>query len=1231
MAFRKILLMCSLFLIFFHPAVAVEGHQNVYDYSSDYDISEMGELNYSYLSENWDHSRKIDMSEQWDGDRTWGGPHKVFAVRIDSQSLINSGKMRRDCGDIRIAWKGQVVASRVQPDTCSTEDTWIRFSNGHDGDEIRFDPNEKVEEIEVFYGNPDPEALKLRVSPSNNNPATNVHPEGPIETYYGTHQSTTYVDHDTHLHDRGVDSGEAYQDWHVDFTSSQYGDQNPDTIYISDDDGNSASESSPGDYYTVKTGDYSWLEPGDDVTVYFNSWNTDSSQVTKQMPTINEAPDKPSSPSPSDGGTADGSPPEISVDVSDPDNDNMDVTFYQGSISSQQAEVGEAGARTSMGDDNWYSESYSSYSFGERPLIFSTTQTTNGGQDPSSAHLRNIDTNGFDTQHCEFEGGDGCDTHNQEENGWLALEPSQLDGLDGVDYGTFQTNSGSGSYTVSFSGMSETPIVFAQSQTSDGAPTRNTQVHSVSSSGASIEFCEQESNDGCEGHTSERVAWLAIDRSQITDKTGFDYGTVNVDDSNWNNVNFDQSFSNPVVIADVQTENGGQEALYPEANNVGTGGADVRYCESEANDNCDTHAQETVAWMAIDQGALTLSTSSSSSSDTVTRSWSGSAHFDTQSININNVQDVQGMTTTDSGNDAYGHAHSGSTTLYIELYDPGSGSWNRVWSNSISGSQNMYGISTSFSTQDVGRIRIGCSNHQNNCYHSMGNLEFDFDVETWAGSEIDTDNSVSSGTEASVTFDGANCGNSYNWYAVASDGQEETASDTFSFDVDCNDPPSIDSGPSFSDGSTHSFTASAEVSDPDGNLDECDFEVVSSSGSQTYTDSNPGSTCSVSGISYDEVNAGHTENVDVTVTARDSYGETDSASGSHSFPNNAPSPSDLLFTDYISEHAFNVTATVDEDDNGDNELDACDWRFESGSDTYTETTSPQGTSGDYECHFENFSNAVSGFEVGDDVDVTLTARDIHGATGTASGTETIGNDQPVYSEPKPPNMSVVSDEVPELSVLVNDPEDPELNVYFRNSDDGALIGKDTVRPGKRASTDWNGLYVGRTYDWYVQVSDGYTNNSNSAEPWNFTKTLSGDYRLRSEINHRYTAIITSVGKPSYVSYQVLNPISSNKTVTTELSGVNAEFSDGSQEKTYELGPYGREEFQIQIEPDDNGTQYLTVRSTEQTTGIQNEDRMEILVKELQTSTGRAEQVPGLQLIQLMVLIVAGAFFFLHFS
>lgn len=298
-----------------------------------------------------------------------------------------------------------------------------------------------------------------------------------------------------------------------------------------------------------------------------------------------------------------------------PEPDVPDDSFAATTSTSTTTTIGEAGVRGSMDNAEWNTASLSG-SYSQTPHVFVTTQTTGGNQDPSAAHLRGVTTSSFETQHCEWDGSDTCDTHNTEHNGWMAVDPGDVNPIDGMETGTVSLD-GNGNQgttkTVSFSEtFSSPPLVFVQSQTEEGNnEPLNSQVVDVSSTGFTVEFCEQEGTDDCDGHMSESIGWWAVHPSQVDKGSTWDWGTKDIGNSQWTSISFSQTFSQaPVVLAMVQTENGNQEALYPEVQSVDTAGAQIRYCEADGGDDCDSHNTETVAWIAAEPGSLDVSSSS---------------------------------------------------------------------------------------------------------------------------------------------------------------------------------------------------------------------------------------------------------------------------------------------------------------------------------------------------------------------------------------------------------------------------------------------------------------------------------------------------------------------------------------------------------------------------------------------------------------------------------------------
>lgn len=328
---------------------------------------------YEIVQEEWKYSQEINFSEVWEGERYWGSSHRIYPIQINTKKLIEQGKVREDCMDIRIASEGKLVGTRVQDRTCNTEETWVYFSNNRNAFGYIFDPVEKVEQIEVFYGHGNASLGNHRVSPYNRNLATNIRPESAIEMYYGTHGGV-WVNHDTHLHQN--DKSAPSQTWHVDFRND-HGNVGTDNIIIQDQDGNSVTRNS-GDYYTIDSGNVpSWVQQGEDITVYFRSnyeshsgeratSNQRSAQWGYPVQFSNPSPARSTSTSPTST-----SSPDLSVDIDDPSggSNTYDVTFYDASDNSVIGSdtVSSGGTATqnwgvaSGQTYTWYVEATSSY------------------------------------------------------------------------------------------------------------------------------------------------------------------------------------------------------------------------------------------------------------------------------------------------------------------------------------------------------------------------------------------------------------------------------------------------------------------------------------------------------------------------------------------------------------------------------------------------------------------------------------------------------------------------------------------------------------------------------------------------------------------------------------------------------------------------------------------------------------------------------------------------------
>lgn len=268
--------------------------------------------------------------------------------------------------------------------------------------------------------------------------------------------------------------------------------------------------------------------------------------------------------------------------------------------------VGEAGVVTVPASAGWESVELSR-SYGE-PVFFANSNTENEEESPKVGEVRNTESDSFDVRVCEHEDGYGCDTHVEEDAGWMVFDLQEVGGLDGVDGGTLALEEmGPGeATTVEFEeSFNNIPIVISQIQESDDNEVI-VKASSVTDSYVDLYLCGvgEEEND-CGDYDPQEVGWIAVDPQENPFASSFEAGTTSMRDSEWTSQSFSESFTGPPsVVATIQTNNGGQQHKPSMARGVTSSEMDIRYCEHDGGNICDTHAEEDVGWFAAQEGDI---------------------------------------------------------------------------------------------------------------------------------------------------------------------------------------------------------------------------------------------------------------------------------------------------------------------------------------------------------------------------------------------------------------------------------------------------------------------------------------------------------------------------------------------------------------------------------------------------------------------------------------------------
>ncbi|MFB6208304.1 MAG: hypothetical protein ABEJ69_03065, partial [Candidatus Nanohaloarchaea archaeon] len=437
----------------------------------------------------------------------------------------------------------------------------------------------------------------------------------------------------------------------------------------------------------------------------------------------------------------------------------------------------------------------------------------------------------------------------------------------------------------------------------------------------------------------------------------------------------------------------------------------------------------------------------------------------------------------------------------------------------------------------------------------------------------------------------------------------------------------------------HEYSVTANIYDPDGSGDiqSCDLEATSGGNTVSYPmsiDTAYGNSseaqCNYQWVNYQDGPWTHLATTDVTVTATDSDGNTQTVSGKNTFPNHDPTVSSFSYENYSTRHAFNVSTVVFDSDSNKHELDRCEYTFtDTDGNSYSRTVPVNvdyGAEDQGLCHYSEINDTqsvYSGFEVTEPIDVGLTVYDDHSGTGSGSSTHNIPNQLPDINLVSPQDDSSVSGDVIDLQVDVSDMEDSPLKVWFFNQDTGEVLGYESLSSGI-ADTSWDDVVSGQTYEWFVNVSDSYQNSTSAT--WSFLKVTSKSFRTRTELEYEYSTVITATGSRAYIDMTVTNLVSETKDMYTSLSGVDARFLENNQDSiSYTLEGGEKKTFQIEITPSTVGDQTLQVITENTELGTRNVDTFPVYVTE--TDPGERE-VPGPGYIQLVLLaLLAGAVYF----
>lgn len=320
---------------------------------------------------------------------------------------------------------------------------------------------------------------------------------------------------------------------------------------------------------------------------------------------------------------------------------------------SSGATLGEAGSITLQNRETKLINFTNSYN--STPVIIAIPATQNNDESAYSIAVHSINTTNANISLCRDNGATTCDTsYTAEEVHYMIFDVDVAATYSWIDVGRINvtTNGNTNSFTFS-STFSNTPYIFGLPQTYNinSIVTNGIAAHSwfpsVSTAGASIVGCDHPGTlNDCAGTATEEFGYVAIDTTNQNFST-FDSGTENIQNSDWTPISFIEPFSNPIISVMQNSENGPEDPAYPWARSVTTVGADIRYCEQEGANLCDTHAGEDVMWMIFEEGLIAIGNGGDDIEKNITLSTYDNIFLD-DLVNITNVNVEVDVTSYDN-------------------------------------------------------------------------------------------------------------------------------------------------------------------------------------------------------------------------------------------------------------------------------------------------------------------------------------------------------------------------------------------------------------------------------------------------------------------------------------------------------------------------------------------------------------------------------------------------------
>ncbi len=244
--------------------------------------------------------------------------------------------------------------------------------------------------------------------------------------------------------------------------------------------------------------------------------------------------------------------------------------------------------------NTWHLLTFSE-SFATAPIVVMGPPSYNGSHQ-STMRVRNVTKDGFEFQIDEWDYRDGY--HTTETISYLAMDAGSHD-LNGITALAGEVDVNQNWATATFSqAFSSEPIVLTQITTVNESSAATVRQRNTSNSSFQLMVEEEEASNGV--HATETVHYIALTIGTGT-LNGNPIRTANtgrVVDERWETVSFGSNYTNPNILANMQTTYGGDTAAL-RYRNLDSNSVEFLVEEEQSKNSEVGHTNEEVGWIVI--------------------------------------------------------------------------------------------------------------------------------------------------------------------------------------------------------------------------------------------------------------------------------------------------------------------------------------------------------------------------------------------------------------------------------------------------------------------------------------------------------------------------------------------------------------------------------------------------------------------------------------------------------